>query len=446
VFPNSIWAYYDYEYNDVSESYLDKCFDFDFNRCQFNKEFKDDDLYYKLRSFLRERYRYIIDCYKYYASISGYQVWQITQNSLSEFIYKCPGLCDKSYDINNVYLQQKVAVGNLLDKEDKKKKNKNLSENNLVRHQFMNLLVKTAKDKYVTVLKQTNNLFEAVKMAFEQHYDPVIKGFEYHQWRKDRYYNEPVDNFMKTFLPLLDALYLSWAKQKGPTKKDVWMVLDEFNSLIQNIVDINEYPIRDNPFIFCQSIKLQINEIYTDKHLNMMLPEFLEALSRTIDRASPIPLNENKEDWPLEKRQAQPLVNKLENVLPILIKLITGPEFKNLKEKFPMPLKDLATGLYLPNYENPFYLGYVIKPGVKKGNMRGRQSIFANMNQNDNLMGRKSKLINNDITNKIQDIVNNSDNNNKIEEKPKENIEQNINNINDKGETINEDKKEEKKE
>jgi hypothetical protein len=310
----------------------------------------------------------------------------------------------------------------------------------------MNLLVKTAKDKYVTVLKQTNTLFEAVKMAFEQHDDPVIKGFEYHQWRKDRYYNEPVDNFMKTFLPLLDALYLSWAKQKGPTKKDVWMVLDEFNSLIQNIVDINEYPIRDNPFIFCQSIKLQINEIYTDKHLNMMLPEFLEALSRTIDRASPIPLNENKEDWPLEKRQAQPLVNKLENVLPILIKLITGPEFKNLKEKFPMPLKDLATGLYLPNYENPFYLGYVIKPGVKKGNMRGRQSIFVNMNQNDNLMGRKSKLINNDITNKIQDIVNNSDNNNKIEEKPKENMEQNINNINDKGETINEDKKEEKKE
>ena len=446
IFPNSIWAYYDYEYNDVSESYLDKCFEFDFNRCQFNKEFKDEDLYFKLRSFLRERYRYIIDCYKYYASISGYQVWQITQNSLSEFIYKCPGLCDKSYDINNVYLQQKVAVGNLLDKEDQKKKNKNLSENNLVRHQFMNLLVKTAKDKYVTVLKQTNNLFEAVKMAFEQHYDPVIKGFEYHQWRKDRYYNEPVDNFMKTFLPLLDALYLSWAKQKGPTKKDVWMVLDEFNSLIQNIVDINEYPIRDNPFIFCQSIKLQINEIYTDKQLNMMLPEFLEALSRTIDRASPIPLNENKEDWPLEKRQAQPLVNKLENVLPILIKLITGPEFKNLKEKFPMPLKDLATGLYLPNYENPFYLGYVIKPGVKKGNMRGRQSIFVNMNQNDNLMGRKSKLINNDITNKIQDIVNNSDNNNKIEEKPKENIEQNINNINDKGETINENKKEEKKE
>ena len=432
TFPISIWAYYDYEYNDVPESYLDACFEFDFNRCQFHKEFKDDELYNNLRSFLRERYRYIIDCYKYYASLSGYQVWQITQNSLSDFIYKCPGLCDKKYDINNVYLQQKVVIGNLLDKEDRKKRNKNLSENNVVRHQFMNLLVKTARDKYITVLKQTDNLFEAVKMAFEQHYDPVLKGFEFHQWRKERYYNEQVDNFMKTFLPLLDALYLSWAKQKGPTKKDIWMVLDEFNSLIPNIVDIDEYSIRDNPFIFCQSIKLQVNEIYTDKHLNMMLPEFLEALSRTIDKASPFPPNESKEDWPMEKRKAQPLIKKLENVLPILIKLITNPEFKNVKEKFPMPLKDLVTGLYIPNYDNPFYLGYVIKPGVKKGNMRGRASIFG-LNPNDNMVRRRSSKLNSGIRNKILGI----NENNKTEEKPKINLELNTN---DKGGTNGENK------
>ena len=419
IFPNSIWAYYDFEYNDVNENYLDKCFEFDFNRCQFYKEFKDDNLLMNLKTYLREHYRNIIDCYKYYSSIGGYSVWQITQNSLSEFIYKCPGLCDKSYDINNIYLQQKVVVGNLVDKEDKKKKNKNISENNIIRHQFMNLLVKIAKDKYVTVLKTTKNLLDAVKMAFEQHYEPVLKSFDYHTWRKERYYNEQIDNFMKTFLPLLDALYLSWAKQKGPTKKDVWMDLDEFNALIQNIVDINEYPIRDNPFIFNQSIKLQINEIYSDKHLNMMLPEFLEALSRTIDRASPIPPGENKEDWPLEKRQSQLLINKLENVLPILIKLIKDSEYKNLKERFPMPLKDLATGLYIPNYENSFYVGYVIKPGVKKGNMRGRASII--VNPGDSPIKRKSSvLINSNDANKIKET-----NVIKLDTKPNENQEKN---------------------
>ena len=212
-----------------------------------------------------------------------------------------------------------------IDKEDRKNNNKNLSDN-VVRHQFMSLLVRAAKDKYVTVLKTTKDVLEATKLAFEKHYDPAIKGFGYQNWCKERYYNEQVDNFIKAFLPILDGVYLSVAKQKGPRKKDVWMLLDEFNNFVQSIVDINEYPIRDNPYIFNMSINLQVNEIYTDKHVNMLLPEFLEALCRAVDKASPIPPGEPKEDWPLEKRQAQPLVKKLENILPMLIKLITHPD------------------------------------------------------------------------------------------------------------------------
>lgn len=80
------------------------------------------------------------------------------------------------------------------------------------------------------------------------------------------------------------------------------MLLDEFNNFVQSIVDINEYPIRDNPLIFNQSINLQVNEIYTDKHITMFLPEFLEALCRAVDKASPIPPGDNKDEWPMEKK------------------------------------------------------------------------------------------------------------------------------------------------
>ena len=425
-FPISIWAYYGYDYEGDTEDYLDDCFEFDFNRCQFYKDFKDDESLAELKRFLRERYRDMIDCYKYYASLSGFQIWQITQNNLTEFISHCPGMCDIKYDINNIYLTQKTVCGNLVDKEDRKKNNKNLSDN-VVRHQFMNLLVKAAKDKYVTVLKTTKDILAATKYAFETHFDPAIKGFEYHKWCTERYYNEQVDNFIKAFLPILDGVYLSVAKQKGPRKKDVWMLLDEFNNFVQSIVDINEFPIRDNPYVFNQSICLQVNEIYTDKHVNMFLPEFLEALCRTVDKASPIPPGEPKEEWPLEKRQAQPLVKKLENILPVLIKLITHPDLKLLREKFPMPPKDLVTGLYIPNYDSPFYKDYYIKPGSRSPKpIRVKKEKAKKIVQNTENTGDNNEAIEKKDEEKKKENDEENKEENKEEEK-KENKEENIN-------------------
>ena len=436
-FPISIWAYYGYEYEGDSEDYINQCFEFDFNRCQFYKDFKDEESLAELKSFLRERYREMIDCYKYYASLSGFQIWQITQNNLTEFISHCPGMCDIKYDINNIFLTQKTVCGNLLDKEDRKKNNKNLSDN-IVRHQFMNLLVKSAKDKYVTVLKTTKDVLAATKLAFEKHYEPALKGFEYHKWCTERYYNEQVDNFLKAFLPILDGVYLSVAKQKGPRKKDVWMLLDEFNNFVQSIVDINEYPIRDNPYVFNQSIRLQVNEIYTDKHVNMLLPEFLEALCRTVDKASPMPPGEAKEEWPMEKRQAQPLVKKLENILPVLIKLITHPDLKLLREKFPMPNKDLVTGLYVPNYESPFYKDYIIKTDLRK-QQRGKTKREKTMikKSNENTIETKEKKEDEEIKKIKEENIDNEENvNNEDDNENNDNIKNEENDLKDENNNI----------
>ena len=427
-FPSSIWAYYGYDYNGVSDKYLNQCFKFDFDRCQFQKDFKTEESLDLLRAFLKERYRNIIDCYKYYSSMSNFSVWQITQNNLTEFINHCNNFCDKTYDINNVYLTQKTVCGNLIDKEDRKKKNKNLSDN-LVRHQFMNLLVKVSKDKYITVLKTLTDPLEAVQTAFENHFDYAIQGFEYHKWRQERYYNEKVDNFLRAYLPVFDALYLSWAKQKGPTKKDVWMLLDEFNTLVQNIIDVNEYPLRDNPYIFNMSMNLQVNEIYTDKHLNMLLPEFLEAICRVIDKYSPWPLSESKEEWPMDRRHAQPLVNKLENILPLLMKLITHPDYKVLRDKFPTPPKDISTGLYNPNYDSPFYQGYIIKTTAKDSN-----DVEIEINDNDEEEKKDEKEgENKEDGNKENKEENNNEEEKKVEEKKEKENENGIENKNDKG-------------
>lgn len=70
-------------------------------------------------------------------------MWQISQNALTEFANNCPELLDEDYNINFLFLQETTVKA-----FDKGKKYKYLPDN-LVRHQFMNLLIKISKDKYV---------------------------------------------------------------------------------------------------------------------------------------------------------------------------------------------------------------------------------------------------------------------------------------------------------
>ena len=157
------------------------------------------------------------------------------------------------------------------------------------------------------------------------------------------------------------------------------MVLEEYNAFVASFVDQNEYPIRDNPLYFNESIRLQISEISSDKHLNMYFPEFLEGMCRAVDKASPIPVDEKSEDWNFNKRFEQPLINKLENVINVILKGITHPDYKVIKEKFPPLIKDHVTDLYIIDYENnPFYQGYIIKNDVKSNKRASVSSILDN--------------------------------------------------------------------
>lgn len=69
------------------------------------------------------------------------------------------------------------------------------------------------------------------------------------------------------------------------------MILDELVILITTICD-KDFPVREIPFSFNNAIRLQIDEIESDRQYNMLFPEFLEALCRCIDIASPFPIKD----------------------------------------------------------------------------------------------------------------------------------------------------------
>ncbi len=63
-------------------------------------------------------------------------------------------------------------------------------------------------------MKKFKSPIEAVKYAFDNHFQYIINEFPDSQaWRKNRYYNEHVDNFIQAHLPLFSALYKSWASR-----------------------------------------------------------------------------------------------------------------------------------------------------------------------------------------------------------------------------------------
>lgn len=143
------------------------------------------------------------------------------------------------------------------------------------------------------------------------------------------------------------------------------MNLESFNSLMVQIVD-NEFPVREIPICFNHSIRLQVNEIDYDKHLKLVFSEFLEAFCRVIDKLSPIPFGDKIENWSPQTRQDQHLSTKIENVIPILMKLITNPEFKLVKEKFPFLSRDEESGLILYDITHPWYQPIAVRKNISK--------------------------------------------------------------------------------
>ena len=362
-FPISIWAFYGYEYEGEPESVYNNAFEFDYERCNFGKD-KDlpPDDEFELKNILKYKYKKIVETYKNLSAYLGWKIWQIGQNQITEFVSNCPDLLDKNYLINDVLVKVTEVKSNAIDKQDRKKNN-NIPDN-IIRHQFMMLLVRIAKDKYFRT-KQMPSVVDAVDYSFEHHYDYYINQFDNHKWRKERYYNEQVDNILKAFIPIFDALFYSYAPQKIMGRKDsFWLTLEGYTNLCNSLMD-SDFPVKELPILFSISFRLTTNEIDNDKHYNMVFPEFLEAICRFIDKLSPIPPGEDVSKWDMKRRQAQPLKNKIETMIPSLTRLISGA-YRNVRDKFVTPAKEEDVDLYKIDYDNPLYEGKLPKRVKKK--------------------------------------------------------------------------------
>ncbi len=111
----------------------------------------------------------------------------------------------------------------------------------------------------------------------------------------------------------------------------------------------DEFPERDAMAAFAQSMMTQVDEFDNDRHMKMQKVEFYEAIARAAEGLSLAPANSNPEEWPLDKRQTQTLIEKMDNMIPALLSVVK----KEYREKFKKPEKDKSTGLYVVPVESP---------------------------------------------------------------------------------------------
>ena len=67
---------------------------------------------------------------------------------------------------------------------------------------------------------------------------------DYNNWRKERYYNEEIDNYIKAFLPLIDRVFQTFSKKliekrekELKERESLGFINNEINNDNKNLID-----------------------------------------------------------------------------------------------------------------------------------------------------------------------------------------------------------------
>jgi len=249
---------------------------------------------------LKSIYKPIRETYKFYAGISpcGY-VPCIGQKAFDEII-NLTNLVDgkdlKFSDVDFEFIATKAGNKNVLLNPERW----------LVRYQLMEIFVRIALHKYYKSQKDNNDKLTqsmAIKKLFEDHLLVHFKKHDSNKWRIEKLWNKGIDDMIKSnyqqsqtpvyfsnlkYLKKLYEIYSGKYTKPGKTK---FMSMEEFVSLISHSGALKSATIgiTDLGSIFNVSIMTQINELDYDRHTQMTLMEFIEAICRVANKLVEIP-------------------------------------------------------------------------------------------------------------------------------------------------------------
>lgn len=153
----------------------------------------------------------------------------------------------------------------------------------LVRHEFLEFLIRVSLDKYYRS-GYCKSEVDAVKMLFENHFIKHFKFYDRDLWRYNRYFNQECEEVILENKELLKKLFDMYSGKKAKPGEKKYMRLDDFISLCQLYgFQNNTFNLRQVTLSFHMALYTHIDEINTTSHMEASRLEFIEALARVAD-------------------------------------------------------------------------------------------------------------------------------------------------------------------
>lgn len=276
AFADSVFASYVLD----TDKILDTCFtrDMEHNKC--HRVVKDAEQFARVKTLMREHFGELKAIFKHCAAASGADPFSIQWNGFTELMQQCK-VPDTKYcklkDLDTIFIATNVEIGPRKTVKAGVAKN---TSNSLMRHEFLEAIVRVAQAKYVKT-RQTDDMASAVKMLLVSHILPFANYDDGNDFRRKHLYCEEVDMVFKRYMGRLNQVFQRHSgREKLPGEKQ-WMSVQEFYELVDKAGLIDDTMTeRDVRFQYCYSMMSVADETRTAKHSHMTPIEFLEACAR----------------------------------------------------------------------------------------------------------------------------------------------------------------------
>lgn len=298
-------------YKRDDESVLNDCFEFDWQHSRIQGIIKKSQDLTQFKTVLFKYYEHIKEAYKVLASYSGSELPCIGANILTELLNQC-FVFDEYYKASDFGVNWSTVLGKI------NKIQAYNPGNALVRHEFMEILVRIAHDKYLRN-KISFSLTEAMQRLMQDHLMPKFAKYSVNCWRENEYFCEIVDVTLKAHKIILESLYEKYSGRNSLPGQKIFMSLGEFREICNEGGLINDkFANREIDLCYYNSIMTQVDELNNKRHSEMRFIEFIEAITRVSSISSTG--SEIRDELKLPPKPLT-LQEKLENTFQRLIKL-----------------------------------------------------------------------------------------------------------------------------